>query len=73
MDKVVVIVTLEDNKILNVNGPFETDRQLMVQMLEEAVKVTKYWKQEGKILLADNAMITGLATNKINHRLVKHL
>jgi hypothetical protein len=73
MSKIVIIVTLEDNKILNVNGPFETDKQLMVQMLEEAVKVTKYWKTEGKILLADNAMVTGLATNKINHRLVKHL
>ena len=72
MSKITVIITLVDNKVLEVNGPFETDRQLMVQMLEEAVKVTKY-HAGGKILLADNAMVTGLATNKINHRAVQKL
>ena len=72
MEKITVIITLTDKKVLEVNGPFETDRQLMVEMLEEAVKVTKY-HAGGKILLADNAMVTGLASNNINHRAVQSL
>ncbi len=67
--KTVIIVELIDNKQLNVSGPLEdpADRILMVEMLEKAIDVCRHYKGSG-LLIANNALITDMAQNKINHQ-----
>jgi len=69
MSKVVIVVELVDNKVLNVSGPLENpnDRQLMIEMLEKAIDVCKNYKGAG-LLIANNSLFTDLAKNKTNHQ-----
>ena len=66
--RTVIVITLVDNKRLEVNGPWE-ERTLMVQMLEEALKTAKFYGG-GKVLLASNEVFTELDKTKVNHRVV---
>ena len=74
MGKVVVILQLEEFKELKVNGPLSNreDRQLVIDMLKKAIDVVKALGDEQGLLIANNALVTGMANDKINTQFKKH-
>ena len=72
MKKVTIVIELVDNKSLNVTGPLEDDRQLCVQMLEEALKVAKNYKG-GSLLIQGPGRLTELSREHFNHQIRQKL
>jgi hypothetical protein len=70
MKKTVIIIELDEIKgELKVSAPLDnpSDRKFSIEILEAAINVCKNYKGAG-LLIANNALVTLMSEEKINHQ-----
>jgi hypothetical protein len=72
MAKVTIIVELADNKVLNVTGPLEHDRQLCIDMLAAALKVAQTYTGSALVLPTPGKFVE-LSRQHQNHQIRQEL
>jgi hypothetical protein len=70
MSKIVIIVSADsEDGILKLSAPLDTpeDRKIVIELLQGAIGAAKNYKGAG-ILIANNALVTEMSPEKINHQ-----
>lgn len=70
MSKTVIIVEADEQTgVLKLSAPLDTaeDRKIVIELLQGAIGAAKNYKGVG-ILIANNALVTPMSTDKINHQ-----
>ena len=72
MSKVSIVIELIDNKFLNVSGPLESNREICVDMLKEALKVVETYNG-GVLAIPGGIKFVELSKEHMNHQIRKQL
>ena len=70
MSKIVIIIEADkSNGMLKLSAPLDTapERQEVIEILQGAIGAAKNYKGAG-LLIANNALVTPMAQDKINHQ-----
>ena len=72
-ERVTVVVELWDNKQLNITGPLHTKKELVISMLQEAIKYLNGKEKECLIDVVGGSLFTDLSNQEGSQQVRKTL